>query len=350
MRWSTCLLVVGSFLAGACGGSDRGDEVPSGPDSDEAAAEADTTEHTTTTSSTSTSSSTTTTTESRTSTTTAPNGGGTGASGGTSITTLNELDGAAQAWVDTWQLVNDRAPVEELRRVATENGSGVLETRFQLGDNPPARRFNLYPTSTANDDGTVTIDDCTMVSPPTDAEGTAVHYRATIENVDGSWIVTNTELVSREGCVPAVLAAEIIADYEFYWDAQVEIWGPADPTHPELFATTAGSHLDGLIEVLTEFEGFELRGRPETHPEITRYESVDRVEIADCQLTDPERGLFDVSSGERSDEIARPVLGQRDGREATLERIDGRWKVTDRKGSSDISCDFAPTELGLDLK
>jgi hypothetical protein len=39
--------------------------------------------------------------------------------------------------------------------------------------------------------------------------------------------------------------------------------------------------------------------------------------------------------------------GEVDLREFTMVLEDGRWKVTDRQGSSDTDCSFAPTEFGI---
>lgn len=345
MRWFTCLILAGSVIVAAC--SDDSSDVAS-PSTTLPSASAGGDDGSVSTTST-TDAPTTTTTESTAPATEDPSTTGGPAIGGTEITTLDDLRPAAAAWVETWRLVNDRVPEIDLRTVATEAGSDVLETRLQLGTNPPSRRFNLYPTTTTNADGTVTIDDCTMVSPPIEEPNVGVHYRATVEQIDNTWIVTDTTLVNRDGCVPTALVNEVIADYEAYWDAQVLIWAPADPSHPALAETTAGTHRDGLIELLSTFEGFELRGRPQTNPEITGYTAVDRIEIADCQVTDPESGLFNVESGQRSDETPAPRADQRDGREIAMKRIEGVWKVVDRRGSTDIDCDFAPTELGLAL-
>jgi hypothetical protein len=244
--------------------------------------------------------------------------------------------------------VNERVPVNELRQVATQDGSAVLETRLQFGDNPPARRFNLYPTVTINEDGSATIDDCTMVSPPIEAPSTGYYYRARVEQVDGSWIVTNTELVSTEGCAPAALAAEIIADYEAYWDALYEAWGPADPTNPALFATTTGEQLEFLIGLLSDFEGTELRGQPQINAEISGYSEVDQVEITDCQFPDPDVGLFDAATGDRLGTIDVPREGQRDGRVVLLVRSDdGDWQVSFQQGDIDADCQTPPTDRGL---
>lgn len=267
----------------------------------------------------------------------------------TEITTRADLDGAGEAWVTMWRLVHDQAPESELRAVATAAGSAFLETDLQLGTLGVTRAFNLYPSSTVNADGSVTLEDCVLAEPSLPGGNVGLHLQADAEQLADGWVITQTSVVSREGCIPQTLAAQALAVYEAYWDAHVLMWNPADPDHPSLRDVAAGTHLERMTTLLGEFEGFEFRGRPETHPEVVTYGAIDEIVIADCQLTDPQWGIYDVATGARTTDVEPTFDGRRDGRVVTMGRIDGFWRVISRQGSENIDCEFAPTSAGLPL-
>lgn len=53
-----------------------------------------------------------------------------------------------------------------------------------------------------------------------------------------------------------------------------------------------------------EQRGLVLRGRAETHPEVVQITSATELTILDCMIQDPDRGVFDAATGERTDDIA----------------------------------------------
>ena len=95
--------------------------------------------------------------------------------------------------------------------------------------------------------------------------------------------------------------------------------------------------LEGLIAEMIE-RGIALRGRVGTHPELSEF-GLGTAVILDCQSIPPERGTFDLVTGERQDDI-EVVEGQRDIDQTFLVFEDGVWKVTHVAGGADVDCPF----------
>ncbi|MDH3571621.1 MAG: hypothetical protein OER89_15730, partial [Gemmatimonadota bacterium] len=218
---------------------------------------------------------------------------------------------------------------------------------FTLQETGSARRTvtNMPVVGEPAADGSMEINDCLLLQPPVTAVQANWYSGVADVGDDGLLRLTALEPESLTGCVPAAIADAVLVDYEDYWDAAVEYWVPADADHPRLAETATGAHYDLIFELLVDHEarGLELRGRPETHPEVFEYRSPTEVVIVDCQLTDPERGLFVTATGERLPDVAPIVPGQRDARQVTLLLEDGRWKVSDRQAQVDFECQFAPS-------
>jgi hypothetical protein len=101
----------------------------------------------------------------------------------------------------------------------------------------------------------------------------------------------------------------------------------ADPEHPELTVHTAGRALDLLRDGLTALRDQGLRGRGEAtfQPEVDQWDDLERpttIIIRDCMDTSNTE-LYAVSGEPYEDEPGglRLVI-------ATVEIVDGRWKVT----------------------
>ena len=82
-----------------------------------------------------------------------------------------------------------------------------------------------------------------------------------------------------------------------------------------------------------------LRGRPETHPELSEF-GLGTAVIVDCQALPDDWGAFDLASGEPRPDILEVVPGQRDARQTFLVMEDGRWKVALLRGSTNVECEF----------
>jgi hypothetical protein len=101
----------------------------------------------------------------------------------------------------------------------------------------------------------------------------------------------------------------------------------ADPDHPDLAVHTAGRALELLRDGLTATRDKGLRGRGEAtfRPEVDQYDDPERptmIIVRDC-MDSSEAELYSVSGEPYEDEPGglRLVI-------ATVEIVDGRWKVT----------------------
>jgi hypothetical protein len=209
------------------------------------------------------------------------------------------------------------------------------------------RTFENNPVVAESSEGVVTIDDCLFETPR--AGNRTIWYRGTATFTEGQWQIDGLEVVNHIGCVPAGIAEAAIQGYEDYWDARLVFWDPPDPDHPLVAETLVEPQLSFIRDLLVEHRdrGVALRGRQTSHPEIIEVRSATDVAILDCHDQDPERGVFDLETGERLDDIAPIDEGQRDLHSAVMLLEGGRWKVSDVQGRSKVDCDYAPTPQGL---
>lgn len=208
-----------------------------------------------------------------------------------------------------------------------------VETTEEGISNSP-RTFTSNAVVTQQVDGSVRIDDCLFVHPLITAP--SVWYSGIVRVADGQWRVEQLTPEFLQGCTPMAMQEAVLAGYEAYWDARLEFWDPPDPEHPLVDSTTTGSFNGFLTELLADdlAKGQALRGRSMNFPEIIEVNSEFQVVIFDCQLQDPERGLFDIETGERLDGIAPIVAGQKDVVRVTMRLVDGVWKVEDVPGQA----------------
>ncbi len=260
------------------------------------------------------------------------------------------------AWVAMWDgaslLVTDpEAAQAAIEATAASDVVDQLTTIFspdvEGGVEVAARMFGNHPVIVDNGDGTVQINDCLQVTPPDTAPFVWFSGVAALE--DGQWRIMSIEPEALGGCVPAEIADAAIAGYEAYWDARVEFWEPADPDHPLVDETLTDPQLEVIRDLLIDHEqrGLVLRGRAETHPEVVQITSSTELTILDCMIQDPERGVFELATGNRTDDIAPVAEGQRDLRSTVMVMEDGSWKVSDVQGQANVRCDTAPTVQGL---
>lgn len=265
----------------------------------------------------------------------------------TTTADVPDLDAVLTHWQSTWATAGDPT-AGPLPATVTADAAATLTSFLRGGDAPPVRTFVHAAVAEPLDDdpeATVVVVDCLLATPPI-GETAAAWFRGTYL-ADGT--LTAVEAVALGGCVPAEIAAAAIASYEDHWDAAVGYWAPADPSSPRIAETLTGDRLDRVQALVTEHAaaGIELRGRPTTHPEIVEYRSPIELVILDCQEVDPATGLFEAATGRRLPDIAPVAPGQRDVRSAVMRFLDGRWKVAERQGETDVDCQFAPTASGI---
>lgn len=269
-----------------------------------------------------------------------------------------EPAGAIEAWTAMWEgvemVVTDPDTAEDvISAIASTSVFDQLNTIYnpsvdsEVGNSP--RTFDNNPVVEVTGPGSVTINDCMFETPK--LGNATIWYSGTLTDVDGQWQVQSVNLEAEIGCVPTALAEAAIEGYEDYWDARVEFWDPADPTNPLVEATLTGEQLTLISSLLTDHQeqGLALRGRAEDHPEVIEVRSPREIAILDCKFQDPERGLFDVESGDRLADVPEIAEGQRDLTSAVMILEGGVWKVSDVQGQADVSCDIAPTIQGLPL-
>ena len=202
-------------------------------------------------------------------------------------------------------------------------------------------------TESAEEPDTYVIDDCLLISPAA-AAGEANYYRGTATiDADGAVTIESVEPVSLTGCVSESVASDVLAAYEDYWTAVNQFSNPPDPDSARLAEVASGGQRDLLVRSLTDFKarGLSFVDDPGLHPEIIEWRNATTVVVLDCQEADAGYGLFDAD-GNRQPDPPPVAEGEVDLREFTMVLEDGRWKVTDRQGSSDTDCSFAPTEFG----
>lgn len=276
----------------------------------------------------------------------------------TSPGTVDDSDpsGAIDAWISMWDGVEritevDGAAEQSILAVAEssvlEQLSTIYDPSVESDVGNSARTFENNPVVDTSQSGLVTINDCMFETPK--IGNATIWYSGTVVEVDGTWKVQSVNLEAEIGCVPAPLAAAAIQGYENYWDARVEFWDPADPTHVLVEETLTGEQLTLIRSLLVDHEanGLALRGRAEDHPEVIEVRSSSEIAILDCKFQDPQRGLYDIASGDRLDVVPAIADGQRDLTSAVMVFEDGVWKVSDVQGQAGVSCDIAPTTQGL---
>ena len=236
-----------------------------------------------------------------------------------------------------------------MQRVTATLSPDVTDTMAVLFGGEVKRFIDVHPVFAENDDGTVEINDCLYISEAQTAMITNWYRGLAEPDGNGGWLITSLEPRSLTGCIPASAAEEVIGDYDEFWTARHDYWNPAQPDHPGVEATMTGSHRDRIVGLLREHEQdgwYVIQDGRIHHPEILRVESPGQVVVFDCQLTDPERGLFDAE-GNRQPGIDLAVPDQRDIYQVTMVFEDNQWKVSDIQAQENVECDFAPTPQGV---
>jgi hypothetical protein len=264
-----------------------------------------------------------------------------------------DLDQLEHDWVTAWaaaSLTNEEKPaaIEDLE---VPLGGTAIEGLTNALDGIVERPGENHPVLHDHGDGTVTIDDCVWLTEP-DPQGLAkwVRAEAAWDPSEAVWTIESVEMISRDGCVPAELATEILEDYAEYREVLTTVWHPAQPDHPDIARTMTGDYYDLIHGNLVEdaARGWYFIDTAENHPEIFIVASPTLVRISDCRSYEPGRGLFDAE-GNLQPGIDAYYDGMRRINEVTMVLEDSQWKVSDVQAAGYDTCEFAPTEQGLPL-
>lgn len=131
---------------------------------------------------------------------------------------------------------------------------------------------------------------------------------------------TSTDSISDD----ASADAEVVAGYRRFWDAYLTAADPMDPTHPSLEAAATGAQLERVQRAFLARQagGEVIRGSLELAPEVAEVDGTTAT-VTDCYADDTH--IFDAATGEQKD--PPDVVNYRVA--ATLELVDGSWKVAD---------------------
>jgi hypothetical protein len=168
-----------------------------------------------------------------------------------------------------------------------------------------------------------------------------ISWDATAVVTDDGWRVDSAQ-PGELFCVAEELNDQLLAAYEDFRAAKNAAWDPPDSDHPDLETTMAGEQLTFIRELLAEHqrEGIVIRDPAPTDNAVVFDLGIGRATVSDCTVQVPERGAFDLTTGDRLDDLIPPIRdGQLDGQSVELERQpDGSWLVVDQAGTRDTDC------------
>ena len=168
-----------------------------------------------------------------------------------------------------------------------------------------------------------------------------VSWDATAAVTEDGWRI-DTARPGALFCVAEELNDQLIAAYEAFRLAKDAAWDPPDPDHPDLERTMAGEQLTFIRDLLTQHQrdGIVVRDPAPTDNAVVFDVGIGEAAVSDCTVQVPERGAFDLETGERLDDLIPPIReGQLDGQSVELERhADGTWLVVDQAGTRDTDC------------
>lgn len=272
----------------------------------------------------------------------------------TTSTTITEAPAAADvAAVEAlWAQVISTAAANPTNTAQLDGitSTGVAEQLEALIPDDGSRVVESYAAVTDAGDGTASIEDCAIFDRPI-STSVAIWFSATASVDDaGTWSITSFGVNSLDGCVPAELAGPVLAGYLDHWSARDDFLDPPNPDSPRLTETTTGRQLETWMEVSTMLrdDGQRFVSVPaEQYPEFVAVNSSTNIEVLDCQLTNPEQGVYDIASGDRTDLVPPVTDGQRDALQTIMVLEDGIWKVENNGAERGIECQHAPTSAGI---
>ena len=266
----------------------------------------------------------------------------------------------AALWEDFLQAWLEEAEAEEpdpepFEHLATDP-DGLVEALAaqRLDGRTVTTEHELWP-EVAVDGDTATIDDCVIatqhpVGQDEAAATVSVRWQAEAVAVDDGWRVETAQPLELF-CVPPALNEELLEAYRHYRDAREAAWDPPDPDLPALEETMAGEHLEFIRELLAEHEreGIVVRDPAPTTNAVVWELGIGTATVSDCFEQVPERGAYDLETGERLDDLIPPVRdGQLDAISVELVRTaEGAWKVEQQDGTRDTDCTPGSTRYAV---
>lgn len=179
------------------------------------------------------------------------------------------------------------------------------------------------------------------VGQPDSLATVTISWDATALATDDGWRIDAAQ-PGELFCVAEELNDQLLAAYDDFRLAKDAAWDPPDPEHPELERTMGGGQLTFIRELLAEHqrEGIVIRDPAPTDNAVVFDLGIGRATVSDCTVQVPERGAFDLTTGDRLDDLIPPIRdGQLDGQSVELERqADGAWLVVDQAGTRDTDC------------
>ncbi len=168
-----------------------------------------------------------------------------------------------------------------------------------------------------------------------------ITWDATAVANDNGWRI-DTAQPGELFCIAEDLNDQLLAAYDDFRAAKNVAWDPPDPDHPDLEATMAGEQLTFIRDLLAEHqrEGIVIRDPAPTDNAVVFDVGIARATVSDCTVQVPDRGAFDLTTGDRLNDLIPPIRdGQLDGQSVELERQpDGSWLVVDQAGTRDTDC------------
>jgi hypothetical protein len=248
------------------------------------------------------------------------------------------------AWVEQATVdVPDPAAFEEV----AADPVGVVEALMaQRGDSRlVTTETELWPRFDIDDDK-AEVADCVIVAQHPDGQPDSVAtvtvgWEATAVVTDDGWRIQDARQLDLF-CIAEELNDELLTAYRAFREAKDAAWDPPDPDHPDLERTMAGEQLEFIRDLLAEHqrEGIVVRDPAPPDQAVVFELGIGEATVSDCSEQVPERGAFDLETGERLDDLIPPIrAGQLDLQSVELERgDDGSWRVVDQAGTRDTNC------------
>ena len=255
---------------------------------------------------------------------------------------------AEEVWVSAWQAAGlEASSVGDIEVFASVEVAEGLRATLGAVDRSIS---NFAAVSEPDEDGVVVIHDCLVSFPPFfDAASTWYSGEVSLSE-DGVPRVSSFSVESTDPCVPAQVSDAVIADYLDSRAAEAQFWGESPQGVGELGEHFTGTRLQFVADLgqRSIAESFVILGLEDRqwNPHVFEF-STQGIEIGDCYEVDATFGTFDTTTGERTDLIPLPDAGQRNADVSVMVFEDGRWKMSDNGGTTNIECDFDSADLRL---
>lgn len=261
-------------------------------------------------------------------------------------------DEVAAVWIDYFTAWHEQGSGDEPDAAAFEglaNDPDAIAAQLAAVDERDrvvVLDAEYWPQVTIDGDSATVIEcaltfDHLAVVDEDEAEHRSTGYQGTAVRTDDGWRIESHSQVGAGDCVPQQLNDQLLQAYRDYRDALNDAWDPPDPDHPDLDATMTGSRLDFIRDLLTEHQrdGIVVRDPAPTDDAVVAQLEIGRAVVWDCTEQVPERGAFDLETGERLDDLLPPIEdGQVDFQEVSFVRADGAWKVEEQAASRNSTC------------